>query len=121
MKLLRKNYSIANDSNNKNVTQLNYIPASKLKSMTDKDSRMKHILSQSAYSKNETAETNVDLDKVYNVENDDEYEGEAESFISLHIASNLKDSTLHLSKNENNFYLEQIEEQFGNTNNKVKV
>jgi hypothetical protein len=44
---------------------------------------------------------------------------EAESFISLHIASNLNQNTPRLSQNENNFYLEQIENHFKASTNKV--
>ena len=44
---------------------------------------------------------------------------EAESFISLHIASNLNQNTPRLSQNENNFYLEQIENHFKPSANKV--
>ena len=44
---------------------------------------------------------------------------EAESFISLHIASNLNQNTPKLSQNENNFYLEQMENQFRKSTTKV--
>jgi hypothetical protein len=48
----------------------------------------------------------VTLNKVH-LNNDDE----VESIINIHIASRLNENTFHLSPNQTNFYVEQLEEK----------
>ena len=122
MKLLRKNYSANNNENTKsNINLVNFLP--------NKSTQINS--NQSPFNGSEQNDTisfsnEIDTDGEVEDENAREQSAspemlplEAESFISLHIASNLNQNTPRISQNENNFYLEQIENQFRTSTTKV--
>ena len=121
MKLLRKNYSANNNDNSKSNTNLvNFLP-NKPKKVNSNES-----LFNGGNEQNDTIsfanemDTDEELDEEGSMSISPEILPlEAESFISLHIASNLNQNTPRLSQNENNFYLEQIENHFKPSTNKL--
>ena len=121
MKLLRKNYSANNNDNSKSNTNLvNFLP-NKPKKVNSNES-----LFNGGNEQNDTIsfanemDTDEELDEEGSMSISPEILPlEADSFISLHIASNLNQNTPKLSQNENNFYLEQMENQFRKSTTKV--
>ncbi len=123
MKLLRKKYSASNNDNSKSNTNLvNFLP-NKPKKANSNESPF-----NSGNEQNETIsfanemDTDEELDEEGSISVSPEILPlEAESFISLHIASNLNQNTPKPSQNENNFYLEQMENQFRKSTTKVSL
>ena len=122
MKLLRKNYSANNNDNSKSNTNLvNFLPNKSKKFNSNESPRFNGGNEQNdTISFANEMDTDEELDEEGSMSISPEILPlEAESFISLHIASNLNQNTPKPSQNENNFYLEQMENQFRKSSTKV--
>ena len=130
---MRKNYSCTTDDKRSNFNLVNFLPTKLKINLINESDDGEHGVDENA-DHNETVayesdlDDEEDMDKVKNKENtgaenttqDFLPPTEAESFISMHVASSLDQKTPRVSQNENNFYLEQIENQFKSSHTKVR-